>query len=44
MDGPRSGDFYRIRISETTLPQEELTKVAARMAQEKVVEFIAVPQ
>ena len=44
VDGPRSGDFYRIRVSETTLPQEELTKVAARMAQEKVVEFIAVPK
>jgi hypothetical protein len=44
VDGPRAGGFYHIRISETALPQEELKKLAARMAQEKVVDFIAVPQ
>ena len=44
VDGPRSGGFYRIRISETPLPQDELAKLAARMGQEKVVDFIAVPQ
>ena len=44
MDGPRLGGLYRVRISETTLPQDELKKIAARMAQEQVVEFIAVSQ
>jgi uncharacterized protein DUF6894 len=44
VDGPRSGGFYRIRISETPLPQDQLAKLAARMGQEKVVDFIAVPQ
>jgi hypothetical protein len=44
VDGPRAGAFYRIRISETALPPEAIAKVAARMGQDKVVEFIAVPQ
>ena len=44
VDGPRLGGLYRVRISETTLPQDELKKIAARMAQEQVVEFIAVSQ
>jgi hypothetical protein len=44
VDGPRAGAFYRIRISETALPSDALAKVAARMGQDKVVEFIAVPQ
>ena len=44
LDVPRSGGFYRIRISEPTVSQEEIKKVAARMAQDRVVEMIAVPQ
>ena len=34
----------RIRVSDQTLSQEELKKVAARMAQDRAVEMIAVPQ
>ena len=44
IDVPRSGGFYRVRIAGPTLSQEELKKVAARMAQDMVVEMIAVPQ
>jgi hypothetical protein len=44
VEGPRAGGFYRIRVSETPLLQEELREMAARMGQEKVVDFIAVPQ
>ena len=44
LDVPRPGGFYRIRISEPTVSQEEIKKVAARMAQDRVVEMIAVPQ
>ncbi len=40
--GPRPGGFYRLRIADTTLPREELAKIAGRMAQEKVVEFAAI--
>jgi hypothetical protein len=41
---PRPGGFYRIRISEPKLLPEELKRVAARMAEDRVVEMIAVPQ
>jgi Flp pilus assembly pilin Flp len=42
---PQPGGFYRVRIFEaTSLSLEELKKVAARMAQDPVVELIAVPQ
>jgi hypothetical protein len=44
LDVPRPGGFYRIRVSDQTLSQEELKKVAARMAQDRAVEMIAVPQ
>ena len=44
VDGPRAGGFYRIRISEKTLPPEDVRTITAGMAREKVVEFIAVPQ
>jgi hypothetical protein len=44
IDPPRPGGFYRVRIAGPTLSQEELKKVAARMAQDRVVEMIAVPQ
>jgi hypothetical protein len=42
--GPRPGNLYRLRIGDTTLPQEELAKVVSRMTQEKVVEFAAAVQ
>jgi hypothetical protein len=43
-DGPRSGDLYRLRIGEATLPPDELTRVAGRMAHEKVIAFAAAVQ
>jgi hypothetical protein len=43
--GPaRSGGFYRLRISDATIPQEELATLVARMKQERVIDFIAVQQ
>jgi hypothetical protein len=42
--GPRPGNLYRLRIGDTSLPQEELAKIVSRMAQEKVVEFAAAVQ
>jgi hypothetical protein len=44
VDGPGAGDLYRVRIGDTTLPQEELAKIAGRMARENVVEFAAAVQ
>jgi hypothetical protein len=38
-DGPRPGNLYRLRISETTLPQAERTKIVSRMAREKIIEL-----
>jgi hypothetical protein len=42
--GPRPGGFYSVRISGTTLPQEELAKIVSRMAKDKVVDFAAAVQ
>src|SRR5712692_5253107 len=42
VDGPRRDGFYRLRITDTTLPREELAKIVGRMAQEKAVEFAAI--
>jgi hypothetical protein len=44
VDGPDSGAFFRLRIANTTLPQNEIGKIVNRMAQEKVVEFAALVQ
>jgi hypothetical protein len=44
VDGPDSGGFFRLRIANTTLPQNEIGKIVNRMAQEKVVEFAALVQ
>lgn len=42
VDGPKPGGLYRIRVSATGLPQDELGKLMTRMEQEKaVVGFIA---
>jgi hypothetical protein len=42
--GPRPSGFYRLRIADTSLPQEELSKIVGRRAQEKVVEFATISQ
>jgi hypothetical protein len=42
--GPRPGNLYRLRIGDAALPQAELAKIVSRMAQEKVVEFVAAVQ
>jgi anti-sigma-K factor RskA len=42
VEGPRPGGTYRIRVAAKTLPRDELTKVLARMGEDKgVVAFIA---
>ena len=43
-DGPRPGNLFRLRIGEATLPPDELTQIARRMAHEKVIEFAAAVQ
>jgi hypothetical protein len=42
--GPRPGSMYRLRIGDTALPPDELSKIVRRMAQEKVIEFSAAVQ
>jgi hypothetical protein len=44
VDGPRAGGFYSLRVADTTLPEEEFTKIVGRIAQEEVIEFAAVVQ
>jgi hypothetical protein len=45
VDGPRAGGVYRIRVAANVLPQDELAKIVARMAEDKnVVAFIAPTQ
>jgi hypothetical protein len=43
IDPPRGG-FYRIRISSSQVPSDELARLVARMQQENIVEFVAVQQ
>jgi hypothetical protein len=38
---PRSGGFYRLRLSDPRLPKEELAKLVTRMMQESIVELAA---
>lgn len=38
VDGPTPGGLYRVRIAVTSLAKEELSKIIARMRQERVVE------
>src|SRR5262245_54036097 len=41
MDGPLAGQVYRIRLSETKLPKEEVNKIVGQMQSEsKIVDFI----
>jgi hypothetical protein len=45
VEGPRAGGIYRIRVSANTLGKDELTKLIARLAEDKnVVAFIAPSQ
>ena len=41
IDGPRVGGFFHVRVSPTTLPHDEFAQRVRRMAQEKVVDFVA---
>ena len=42
VEGPLKGQLYRIRLSETKLPKEEVGKIVRQMQSEsKVVAFIA---
>jgi Domain of unknown function (DUF6894) len=41
IDGPRVGGFFHVRVSPTALPHDEFAQLVRRMAQEKVVDFVA---
>jgi hypothetical protein len=42
VDGPLNGQLYRIRLSETKLPKEEVSKIIRQMQSESnVIAFIA---
>jgi hypothetical protein len=42
VEGPLAGQLYRIRLSETKLPKEEVNKIVRQMQSEsKIVDFIA---
>lgn len=43
-EGPGPGGYYKLRIASTSLRQEEIKALIGRMAQENVVEFVAVVQ
>jgi|SRR5215475_1576647 len=43
VDGPRAGGLYRIRVGANALPNDELAKIVARMAEEKNVVAFIVP-
>ena len=41
VEGPLRGQLYRIRLSETKLPKEEVNKIVRQMQSEtKIVDFI----
>jgi D-alanyl-D-alanine carboxypeptidase len=42
--GPQPGNLYRLRIGDTALPPEELSKILGQMSQETVVKFAAAVQ
>jgi len=42
--GPQPGGFYRVRIAEKILSQEEITKLMVRLAQEEIVDLAAAMQ
>ena len=41
IEGPGSSEIFRLRVSDDALPNEELAKIAHRMAQEKIVDLAA---
>ena len=42
VDGPLGGPVYRVRLSETKLPEEEVGKIVRQMQSESnVVNFVA---
>ena len=41
VEGPLEGQLYRIRLSNTKLPQEEVGKLVQMQSESKVVDFIA---
>jgi hypothetical protein len=42
--GPRPGNLYRLRIGDSALTPEVLSKIVRQMTQEKIVEFVAAVQ
>jgi hypothetical protein len=44
VDGPGPGGLYKLRIARTSLPRVEIEALIKRMAQDKVVEFVAAAQ
>ena len=45
VDGPMGGQLYRIRLSETKLPKEEVDQIVRQTQSEsKVVDYIAVEE
>jgi hypothetical protein len=43
VEGPQPGGVYRIRVATTALPQTELAKIVAQMAEDKAVVAFIVP-
>ena len=43
VEGPRAGGVYRIRVAAATLPKDELSKIVARMGEDKGVVAFIVP-
>lgn len=41
VDGPSSGGFYRLRISQSVLTKNSLTAIIQRMQQDRTVSFVA---
>jgi hypothetical protein len=42
VEGPLAGQLYRMRLSETKLPEEEVNNIVRQMQSEsKIVEFVA---
>lgn len=42
--GPVAGGFYRVRVADTKLPKEELSRIVKKLQDDKVVSFIATVQ
>lgn len=42
--GPVAGGFYRVRVADSKLPKEELSRIVKKLQDDKVVSFIATVQ